>query len=42
MKDVITRLEYRTDQSTDKVYTKKDGTLDDTESTIGLEVIYSF
>lgn len=42
MKDVITRLEYRTDQSTDKVYTKKDGTLDDTESTIGLQVIYSF
>lgn len=42
MKDVITRLEYRTDQSTDKVYTKKDGTSDDTESTLGVQVIYSF
>lgn len=42
MNDVITRLEYRTDMSSDKVYMKDDGTLDDVENTLGLEFIYAF
>jgi len=40
--DVISRLEYRTDMSTDKVYMKDDGTADDQESTVGVEWIYAF
>jgi hypothetical protein len=40
--DVITRLEYRTDSSSDKVFMKDDGTLDDTQSTVGVQWIYSF
>lgn len=36
------RLEYRMDSSTDKVFTKDDGSLDDTQSTIGVNLTYSF
>ncbi len=42
MNDVITRLEYRTDSSTDKVYKKDTGTTDDTETTLGFQIIYAF
>jgi hypothetical protein len=40
--DVITRLELRQDKSSDKVYTDSDGALDDSQTTVGLQWIFSF
>jgi hypothetical protein len=42
MKDVTYRLEFRQDQSTDKVFTDADGLADDVQSTLGAQVLFSF
>lgn len=42
MKDVTYRLEFRQDQSTDKVFTDADGAADDVQSTLGAQILFAF
>ncbi|MBK6880934.1 MAG: porin [Elusimicrobia bacterium] len=42
MKDVTYRLEFRQDQSSDKVFTDADGAADDVQSTLGAQVLFAF